>query len=532
MYGQLAHYDGDRMASVQRGLFQLSGDLVAMLDWTNAITDEAITPTNLLPSQTAEVAVLEGVEDLAEMFSGICESGYLPAREEIVWASKSLTTFRPASALPIRERIVYRGLAAAALAGLDLPPRTTEAYTEFENKVLGVGSVHYVVIADVASFYQYVEHGQLETAIVESTGRASLARSLHHLLDLVEGGPLGLPQGPSTSDLLSELVLQPIERRLRRRGLVISRYSDDFRVGVSSWEEGVRAVQALQSELMPLGLVLNDDKTNVLMRATYESHLEEVDQRVEQAFQEYGIDPGLANQYSGDEDDADIDPGVADPAFGLLTKVLAERPPLTGFPRAANSRIIAKCFSLLGRARSDLAFGVLPQLMQREPPFARSVANYLARVLWWSPGDHPEVDPGAVAVAIQGLAHAIGAACPPWQAGWLFQPLLHPEVSASAPTLQWLEAVRSGPAPSVIRARACLALACQGQAVLPDLTRSYDGFSAAAQPDVVAAIAIAQQQGQDPDGTADVYSDSRLNTLIRDRVGAGNDPRQWLWKRP
>lgn len=432
----------------------------------------------------------------------------------------------------IRERAIYRGLTSAAIAGVDLATRTQDDFEAFEAAVLAERSTQYVVIADVASFYQFVDHSQLELALVERTGRSGLSRSIRQLLDLTVGSSLGLPQGPSTSDSLSELVLEPVERRLRRKGLVVSRYSDDFRVGVSSWDRGLQAIQALQSELLPLGLVVNDEKTYILTRRVYESHVQEIKARVEQAFRDFGINPVLATQYSDDADDADIDPNVAEPAFALLERVLVERPRLRGFPRAANTRIIVNCLSLLGRARSELAFGVLPNLMIKEPPFSRVVGNYLAQVLEWNDWDHSHVEPAQVSAAADAISGAVRAIAPPWQAAWLFQALLHPDVHGSPVTLGWLRTTATRNAPTVIRARAYLALACQGEIVLPEVIGRYDEFAAAAQPDVVAAIAIALQLGQNPAGAADVFAESHLNTLVERRVGRGHPPRPWLWQRP
>lgn len=88
-------------------VFQIPDDLLAEIDWRAALTDEATIQGNLLPSQTAEVSALGDIDHLAGLYAGLCQTGFVPSREEIVWASKSLTTFRPASALPFRERAIY-----------------------------------------------------------------------------------------------------------------------------------------------------------------------------------------------------------------------------------------------------------------------------------------------------------------------------------------------------------------------------------------------------------------------------------------
>src|SRR5262249_34904011 len=84
---------------------------------------------------------------------------------------------------------------------------------------------------------------------------------LTELLSEVEQRSFGLPQLLESSDQLSEVYIRIVERDLVRRGLLIWRYNDDFRIAVKPYGDALEAIERLAASAREIGLTLNDHKT-------------------------------------------------------------------------------------------------------------------------------------------------------------------------------------------------------------------------------------------------------------------------------
>jgi hypothetical protein len=167
------------------------------------------------------------------------------------------------------------------LADVDLPTRTQEDYRAFVGGPLrhafrgarvhrlSDATVEYVVQADISSYYQYVDHGVLLTEVENRSGKIAESRMLIELLGEIQGATYGLPQLLDASDKLSEVYMQILERDLVRRVGDVWRFNDDFRLAVNGYGNAQQALEDLAAAARPLGLVLNDHKSNIIGFAKY-----------------------------------------------------------------------------------------------------------------------------------------------------------------------------------------------------------------------------------------------------------------------
>ena len=74
----------------------------------------------------------------------------------------------------------------------------------------------------------------------------------------------GSPQGGPLSPLLSNIILDDLDKELERRGLKFVRYADDFLIFVKSLRSAHRAFRSVARYLTRhLKLVINQDKSSV-----------------------------------------------------------------------------------------------------------------------------------------------------------------------------------------------------------------------------------------------------------------------------
>ena len=74
----------------------------------------------------------------------------------------------------------------------------------------------------------------------------------------------GTPQGGVVSPLLSNILLTPFDREMRRRGYQLTRYADDWVITCKSVTEARAAVEAALRVLKQLGVELHPQKTRIV----------------------------------------------------------------------------------------------------------------------------------------------------------------------------------------------------------------------------------------------------------------------------
>mgnify|MGYP000063628009 FL=1 len=75
----------------------------------------------------------------------------------------------------------------------------------------------------------------------------------------------GVPQGGPLSPLLANIMLDPLDKELEKRGHKFARYADDFTILVKSKRAGERILNSISNYLeRRLKLIVNSDKSRVV----------------------------------------------------------------------------------------------------------------------------------------------------------------------------------------------------------------------------------------------------------------------------
>ena len=124
---------------------------------------------------------------------------------------------------------------------------------------------------DLEKFFDRVNHDKLMGQIAKRVEDKRLLRLIRAFLNagvmengLVSPSVEGTPQGGPLSPLLSNLVLDALDRELERRGLRFVRYADDCNIYVRSERAGQRVMKSITQFIMQkLKLKVNEAKSAV-----------------------------------------------------------------------------------------------------------------------------------------------------------------------------------------------------------------------------------------------------------------------------
>jgi RNA-directed DNA polymerase len=137
-------------------------------------------------------------------------------------------------------------------------------------KELDAGA-EWIVDADLKDFFGSADHEKLLTLVAQRISDGRVLRLIRGMLKagaLADGQRLpteqGTPQGGIVSPLLSNILLTPFDREMRRRGYRLTRYADDWVVACHTRAEARRALAEATALLKTLGVTLNADKTRIV----------------------------------------------------------------------------------------------------------------------------------------------------------------------------------------------------------------------------------------------------------------------------
>jgi RNA-directed DNA polymerase len=128
----------------------------------------------------------------------------------------------------------------------------------------------HAVDCDLKAFFDTVNHDRLMEQLRQKIGGGKLLRLIGRYLragvELPDGSredtPLGVPQGGPLSPLLANVVLDPLDKELERRGHTFARYADDFLILVKSTKAAVRVMGSVMNYVeKKLGLIVNRTKS-------------------------------------------------------------------------------------------------------------------------------------------------------------------------------------------------------------------------------------------------------------------------------
>jgi len=151
------------------------------------------------------------------------------------------------------------------------PPSQRRAAAERLDLAIGK---RYLVKADIAAFFPSVYthaipwavHGKEFAKKKENWGDEHYGNLLDKRSRAMQRGEtLGIPIGPGTSHILSELLLHPVDAGLRDKGYTFIRFVDDYQCYCTSKREADAFVVDLENHLAEYGLQLNSSKTSITM---------------------------------------------------------------------------------------------------------------------------------------------------------------------------------------------------------------------------------------------------------------------------
>jgi len=137
---------------------------------------------------------------------------------------------------------------------------------------------HYVVDIDLSKFFDRVNHDYLMSLISRKVSDKMLLKLIRRYLqaDIMINGVQsrrkeGTPQGSPLSPLLSNILLNELDKELAQRGHKFVRYADDFSVYVNTKRSATRVMQSLTKFIEnKLKLKINESKSSV----RYAGHME------------------------------------------------------------------------------------------------------------------------------------------------------------------------------------------------------------------------------------------------------------------
>jgi len=130
----------------------------------------------------------------------------------------------------------------------------------------------FAVDADLSKFFDRVNHDLLMTLLGQKVKDKRLLKLIKRYLragvidnQLYSESREGVPQGGPLSPLLANIMLDPLDKELERRGHKFARYADDFTIIVKSSRAGERVLRSISRYLQErLKLVVNTAKSHVV----------------------------------------------------------------------------------------------------------------------------------------------------------------------------------------------------------------------------------------------------------------------------
>src|ERR1700688_219269 len=129
----------------------------------------------------------------------------------------------------------------------------------------------WIVDADLKDFFGSVDHAKLLTLVAQKIADGRVLRLIRAMLKAGSYGKgrlfpteRGTPQGGVVSPLLSNILLTPFDREMRRKGYQLTRYADDWVATCESAAEARAAVAAALRILNELGVQLHPQKTRIV----------------------------------------------------------------------------------------------------------------------------------------------------------------------------------------------------------------------------------------------------------------------------
>ena len=140
-------------------------------------------------------------------------------------------------------------------------------WLSFQKKSLALAKKNsFVLVCDISDFYPRIYHHRLENALKKATKISNIITQIKFILNgLSKGVSYGLPVGGPAARLLSELLLNRVDRLLLSQNIRFCRFVDDYHIFASSKEQVYGSLVYLSEALINNeGLSLQKNKTRIL----------------------------------------------------------------------------------------------------------------------------------------------------------------------------------------------------------------------------------------------------------------------------
>lgn len=182
----------------------------------------------------------------------------------------------------VMDRFVQQALAQVLQRGFDptfsdssfgFRPKKSAHQAIKRSKDIQNEGYHFVVDIDLAKFFDEVNHDKLMSKLakyIEDKRVLKLVRAYLRAGIMADGlvttPDKGTPQGGPLSPLLSNIVLDDLDKELEARGHKFVRYADDCNIYVKSERAGLRVMDSIRRFIENrLQLKINDEKSTVTM---------------------------------------------------------------------------------------------------------------------------------------------------------------------------------------------------------------------------------------------------------------------------
>ena len=147
--------------------------------------------------------------------------------------------------------------------------KTADALTKIWREV--EAGNEWIVDADLKDYFGSVNHEKLMTLVGKQIADSSVLKLIQQMLEAgyEEQGqkfatPRGTPQGGVISPLLSNILLTPFDKEMRRQGYQLTRWADDWVVTCRTRAEAEHVLARAVKILEKLGVTLNQEKTRIV----------------------------------------------------------------------------------------------------------------------------------------------------------------------------------------------------------------------------------------------------------------------------